>query len=135
MYKRDIILSLVSIPASDGNFKFALKDATADQLKQAIARMDGIPGNKSRIAACRKQLKKIAGGEPSMAAGQGPERVVWDKEWERETDRLLSSMESMGTPITRLSILEAAHLRDIRKWAINVAALIERELLRRGEEF
>ena len=70
-----------------------------------------------------------------MAAGQEPERITWDKEWERETEGLLNSLESEGTPITRLSILEADPLRDIRKWAINVAALIERELLRRGEEF
>ncbi len=132
MYKRNIIQSLVSIPASDGNFKNALKDATADQLKQAIAQMTGLPDNKKRICACKRQLSRIEGAAASTEAGREP-KMIWDEEWSQETEGLKNSLESI--PAQRLSIMGPASLRDIRMQAINVAALIEKELLRRGEGF
>jgi len=59
MYNHDIVKSLSTLPADDGNFKSALSGATANQLVLAIQIMEeNGRQNKTRIAACKKALKR-----------------------------------------------------------------------------
>jgi len=55
----DPIKVLSTLPADDGNFKSVLKGATENQICIAVGYMEQSGGNnKSRIAACKRELKK-----------------------------------------------------------------------------
>lgn len=49
---------LTCIPTSDGNFRSALQRASDDELNCAIKIMENRDGNKNRILACRRELKR-----------------------------------------------------------------------------
>lgn len=51
---------LATVPATDVNFKSHLKYASIEELKEAVSIMgkSGYKGNKTRIAACKKELRK-----------------------------------------------------------------------------
>lgn len=50
---------LTAVPPTDGNYISALQRATDDELQEAIHVMESRNGNdKSRIAACRRELKR-----------------------------------------------------------------------------
>ena len=50
---------LIQVPANDGNFLAALKNATKEELQEAIHTMEANGGShKSRILACERELKK-----------------------------------------------------------------------------
>ncbi len=54
-----IVNCLITVPSTDGNFICHLGYASAEQLKEAISIMESNGGkNKSRIAACRRELRK-----------------------------------------------------------------------------
>lgn len=54
-----IVSCLITVPSTDGNFICHLGYASAEQLKEAISIMESNGGkNKSRIAACRRELRK-----------------------------------------------------------------------------
>ena len=55
----DAVRSLMSLPATDGNFISVLSRATVNQIRIAIENMErGTGHNKSRIAACKRELRK-----------------------------------------------------------------------------
>ena len=55
----DVIKGLVSLPATDLNFKADLERATSNQIRLAIEMMEQSGGkNKGRIAACKHELRK-----------------------------------------------------------------------------
>lgn len=55
----DIVHSLSTLPATDGNFKSALERATNADIEKAIQTMKENAGqNKSRITACERELRK-----------------------------------------------------------------------------
>lgn len=54
----DTIKCLSKLPADDGNFKSALSSATENQIRIALIGMRNKDGNKSRIAACERELRK-----------------------------------------------------------------------------
>lgn len=59
MYGIDNVHTLCSIPATDLNFVSALKSATDEQVNEAISVMEQKKtGNKGRINACKKELKR-----------------------------------------------------------------------------
>ena len=58
MYIPDIVQVLTTVPAADGNYKSALRGAAKEQIEEAIRRMEGVSGKKSRIEACEKELRK-----------------------------------------------------------------------------
>lgn len=49
---------LSSIPTDDGNFRAALSNASAGEIKSAIEIMRGRVRNKTRISICVRELKK-----------------------------------------------------------------------------
>ncbi len=51
---------LTTCPAGDCNYKSALENATIDELKRAIDFLRDKPGNKSRISACERELRRRA---------------------------------------------------------------------------
>lgn len=53
---------LTTVPASDCNFKYRLKLATEEEIKEALSIMTGAgkKGNASRIAACNRELRRRA---------------------------------------------------------------------------
>jgi len=53
---------LISCPASDVNYKWALKRATEEELRRAIEELKKGTMNKSRIQACERELRKRARG-------------------------------------------------------------------------
>lgn len=54
----NVIKSLCSLPATDGNFTSVLKTATSNQLRLAIETMNQNGGkNKGRIKACKRELE------------------------------------------------------------------------------
>lgn len=55
----DIVHSLSSLPATDGNFISVLNRATDDEILQAIDVMENSSGqHKCRITACQRELRK-----------------------------------------------------------------------------
>ena len=48
---------LYSVPASDGNFKMALRRATAEELQEVLAALPEA-GNKTKIATIRREIRK-----------------------------------------------------------------------------
>lgn len=55
----NVIRSLCSLPATDLNFTAELKRATSNQIRLAIETMKQSGGkNKTRIAACKHELRK-----------------------------------------------------------------------------
>lgn len=55
----NVINSLVSLPATDLNFTANLERATSNQIRLAIETMERNGGkNKTRIAACKRELKR-----------------------------------------------------------------------------
>nr|DAH65309.1 MAG TPA: Protein of unknown function (DUF551) [Caudoviricetes sp.] len=54
----NVIKSLCSLPATDGNFTSVLKTATSNQIRLAIETMEHNGGkNKGRIKACERELE------------------------------------------------------------------------------
>lgn len=50
---------LTAVPVQDCNYKSYLQRATAKELKEAVELMEESPkGNKGRIEACKRELKK-----------------------------------------------------------------------------
>ena len=74
----------------------------------------------------------------AMAAGVESDKEL-DAEWEKRKDTIdmyAQAMTAEGTTMSKnLSLLPARELRILREELIGMAALIEKELLRRGEEF
>lgn len=59
IYKVDIVHSLSTLPANDGNFKSELERATNEQIEKSIQTMKQNGGqHKSRITACERELRK-----------------------------------------------------------------------------
>ena len=54
----DAVSYLINIPADDPNFKAAVQRATQRELKEAILRMSGKEGNKTRVLACQREFQK-----------------------------------------------------------------------------
>ena len=55
----DIVHSLSSLPATDGNFISVLNRATDEEIEQAIEIMGNSSGHhKGRITACKRELRK-----------------------------------------------------------------------------
>lgn len=54
----DNVHVLAMLPVNDGNFTSTLNRATKDEIKKAIENMNGVKGNKGRIAACEKEIRK-----------------------------------------------------------------------------
>lgn len=55
--------TLTSCCATDVNYKPALKGATDEQLREALEIMKNRDGNKGRIAACERELRRRAKSE------------------------------------------------------------------------
>ena len=49
---------LMTVPATDMNFKNHLQYATVEEIKEALSIMNGKEGNASRIAALSRELRK-----------------------------------------------------------------------------
>lgn len=79
--------------------------------------------------------------ETTIAAGWEPGEDLdpLDEEWEKRKNTIYTYVQSMtakGTALgKRLSLITPDRLRTLRKEFIETAALIEKELLRRGESF
>lgn len=55
----DAVHALVTLPATDGNFKSRLGRASENEIEQAIAQMKKSGGShKSRITACERELRR-----------------------------------------------------------------------------
>lgn len=56
---------LTTVPATDGNFKYRLKLATEEEIKEALSIMTGAgtKGNSSRISACSRELRRRSRGK------------------------------------------------------------------------
>lgn len=55
----DIVHSLSTLPANDGNFKSALERAKNEDIEKAIQKMKDNGGqNKGRISACEREIHK-----------------------------------------------------------------------------
>ena len=55
----DTVHSLLSLPATDGNFIAALNRATDEEISQAIDVMENSGGqHKGRLTACKRELRK-----------------------------------------------------------------------------
>ena len=61
---KDIVASLTSLPATDVNYQTSLREATAEDLQEAIRLMVDKPGNKTRISYCMKALNKLTKSKP-----------------------------------------------------------------------
>lgn len=51
---------LTTCPAGDCNYKYALERATNEELTSAIEYMRDISGNKGKITACERELRRRA---------------------------------------------------------------------------
>lgn len=59
MFERDDVHALSTLPATDGNFTSTLRTASTEDVMKAIEVMENNGGqNKSRIAACKRELRK-----------------------------------------------------------------------------
>lgn len=59
MHGYDVVHSLSTLPANDGNFISALNRANDDEIAQAIKEMESSGGShKGRISACQRELRK-----------------------------------------------------------------------------
>lgn len=57
----DTVHALVTLPATDGNFKSRLGRASGNEIEQAIAQMKKSGGShKSRITSCERELRRRA---------------------------------------------------------------------------
>lgn len=56
--RKDVMSWLTTCPSSDGNYPGALKRATNEELNRVIEVLTGKAGNKSRILACQRELRK-----------------------------------------------------------------------------
>lgn len=55
------VYALFTVPATDGNFTSALKRASVEEINEAISWLKrGVGGNKMRIKACERELRKRA---------------------------------------------------------------------------
>lgn len=52
------VVSRLHLPVNDGNFKSALKRAGVSDIEYAILEMEGKEGNKGRITALKRELKR-----------------------------------------------------------------------------
>ncbi len=73
---------LTTVPASDGNFKIHLRNATVEEINEALSIMavKGEKGNASRIAACSRELRKRNKLLPGQHAAELKSRKVNGKE-------------------------------------------------------
>lgn len=56
------LFGLLTLPSGDGNYQSRLDAATDEDLSTALSVMNAFPdGNRSRIMACERQLKKLVG--------------------------------------------------------------------------
>lgn len=91
----DPVRQMVSIPSTDEAFKSALHRATNSQIRQALKRMDGKNGKRSRIYACMGELKKRRKEQEKALAAY---KAIQNHCNNRETcDGCLFEMED-GTP-------------------------------------
>lgn len=59
MYMKNTVSTLASIPATDLNFVSTLKEATNQQIEQALGIMRNRDGrDKGRIRACERELRR-----------------------------------------------------------------------------
>ncbi len=101
-----------------------------------------LPGQIS-IEEAQKRTSYIEPYIPHLATEQEPDeemdRERLDAEWEKMKNVFINIVEAMDTEGTllnrKLSRIIALELRELRKNLIDMAALIEQELLWRGEEF
>lgn len=56
--RESVISWLTTCPVNDSNHTGALKRATEDELNEAISRISGKDGHKSRVTACERELRK-----------------------------------------------------------------------------
>lgn len=56
--KSDHVAWLVQVPPTDTNFKTHLEKASAGELRTALARVRGKPGNKTRVRALERALRQ-----------------------------------------------------------------------------
>ena len=67
--ENQIVHSLTCLPAGDCSYQTTLREATKDDLRQAIEQMKDKPGNKTRISLCEKALKSTGKrGRPKKVA-------------------------------------------------------------------
>ena len=58
-YRWDNYQALITVPATDENFKSSLKNAIYDELSEARFQMEKSPrGNKARLTAINREIKK-----------------------------------------------------------------------------
>ena len=58
-YEWDNYHALITVPATDENFKSSLKNATYDELSEAQFQMEKSPaGNKARLTAINREIQK-----------------------------------------------------------------------------
>jgi len=63
-YECDAYRVILHIPVNDDNYKSGLERATDEELKQAIDYFKENPkGNKGRLLACKRELRKRNRGE------------------------------------------------------------------------
>lgn len=59
MYMENMVHSLTSLPATDLNFVSSLKNASSQQIEQALEIMRNREGmDKGRIRACERELRR-----------------------------------------------------------------------------
>lgn len=58
MITPNTVHALTSLPATDGNFTSSLNQANVAEIKEAIEIMKNRAGNKTRITACYRELRK-----------------------------------------------------------------------------
>lgn len=100
--------------------------------------LPGQVGIEEAIEEAQKRTSYIEPYIPHMAAGNEPDTEL-DAEWNRQKKILLEHLKQINDEqygISRdFSTLASLTLKLFRKELIDMAALIEKELLRRGEEF
>jgi len=58
-YKVNVVNSLKTLPANDGNFLYALKKATDEEIEEAFKWLSyNVNGNKSRFAKVKAELRR-----------------------------------------------------------------------------
>lgn len=105
--------------------------------------LPGQVGIEEAIEEAEKRTSYIEPDIPQEAAGQEPDgemdRERLDAEWGKMKNVFIDIAEAMDTEGTllnrKLSLIIAQEIRELRKNLIDMAALIEKELLWRGEEF
>lgn len=82
----DVVKVLTTLPATDCNYKNALKDATQEQIETAIEEMKKGGRNKSRIKACEDRLSGI---RASKLAEKYSTKAKGDKSNKKDTKKVV----------------------------------------------